>query len=59
MSYLGQRVQIDVKIIPRGCIVGDAKTRKKFTNILLLMNTPDTDILKPLKNIALTHLRNF
>ena len=29
MSYLGQRVQIDVKIIPKGCIIGYAKTEKK------------------------------
>ena len=30
MSYPGQRVQIDVKVVPTACIVGDAKGKKFY-----------------------------
>lgn len=30
MLYPGQRVQIDVKVVPAGCIVGDAKGKKFY-----------------------------
>ena len=29
MSYPGQRVQVDVKVVPKTCTVGDAKTENK------------------------------
>ena len=37
MQYPGQRVQIDVKLVPAACIVDDAKVQ----SLLLLTNTPD------------------
>lgn len=45
MLYPGQRIQIDVKIVPTACIVGDAKG-KKFYQLQLLMNTLVSGTLK-------------
>ena len=37
MQYPGQRVQIDVKLVPSACIVGDAKVQ----SLLLLTSIQD------------------
>ena len=51
MSFQGQRVQIYLKFVPSSCLVGEAKN---FINIPHLMNIQDSDMLKPLKNTAVT-----
>lgn len=56
MLFPGQRVQIDVKVVPTACIVGDAQGEmpkaKSFINTLLLMSIPDLGTLKRLENKA-------
>lgn len=49
MMYIGQKIQIDVIFVPSCCLVNQAH-RKKFINILLLMNFLVGDMLKLLKN---------
>lgn len=50
MLYPGQRVQIDVKVVPKSCIVPNVDGLQERFNIRLLTNTPDFGSLWLLRN---------
>ena len=58
MLYPGQRVQIDVKVVPKSCIVPNADGLQERFNIRLLMNTQDFGSLWLLRNNLLIRLFN-
>lgn len=52
MTFPGERVQIDVKMVPTECLVGELQIMKNtIISTLVLMNLVDLDILKFLEKI--------